>query len=338
MRGNGGRIGPKHTPATVSASGVWSLAEAGDYQRQSLWPTMAPPALYAFTNATFTPGGQTGTGGPSLAQALTGLTGTGIDTWKSNTSYFNTSGGIQLWTVPSTGSYTITTEGAGGGNAGSNEGGLGARIIGTVSLTEGHIIRILVGQLGGNWGGYGGSQGGGGGGTFVYNQTTSTLLIAAGGGGGALYSGSRNSDIDANTGTSGKGGWNGSGGSSIGGGGTNGTGGACYLNSGGGGGGFSGNGGTSSYQVGGNNGTGGTSFLNGGQGAIYGNALGGFGGGGGADWVYWTGAGGGGGYSGGGGGYYYGFGGGGGSYNAGTSQTAALASSRTHGSVTITKI
>jgi hypothetical protein len=297
-----------------------------------------PSALYSFTNATFTPGGQTGTDGPSLAQARTGLTGTGTDAWKNNTSYFNTSSGLQLWTVPSTGSYTITTEGGGGGSGSGNVGGLGARITGTVSLTQGDIIRILVGQLGGDWDGYGGYQGGGGGGTFVYNQTTSTLLIVAGGGGGSQYSGDRNSDIDANTGTSGKGGWRGSGSVSIGGGGTNGSGGACYDKSGGGGGGYSGDGGTSNYQIGGKNGTGGKSFLNGGQGAIYGNALGGFGGGGGADWVYWTGAGAGGGYSGGGGGYYYGFGGGGGSYNAGTSQTATLASSRTHGSVIITKI
>ena len=334
MRGNGGRIGPKYNPASDAASGVWSLAEAGDYQRQSLWPPLVG-ALFSFTSFTFTNAAIAGYDGPTLANCLSSYNTT-ANPWLTNTAHFNmVSQGIQRWTVPSTGSYTITTQGAGGGN-GASEGGLGARIIGTFSLTKGHIISILVGQLGGNWGGYGGQQGGGGGGTFVYNQTTGTLLIAAGGGGGGLYSGSRNSAIDANTGTGGNTGWNGSGGYGISPGGTNGTGGACYNNSGGGGGGFSGNGGSSSYQTGGNNGTGGKSFLNGGQGAIYGNALGGFGGGGGGDWIYWTGAGGGGGYSGGGGGYYYGFGGGGGSYNAGTSQTATLASSRTHGSVTIT--
>jgi hypothetical protein len=42
-------------------------------------PGVATPSLYEFTAATFSPGGTTGRDGPSLANARTGLTGTGTD-------------------------------------------------------------------------------------------------------------------------------------------------------------------------------------------------------------------------------------------------------------------
>lgn len=145
--------------------------------------------LYSFTSATFTPGGATFRTGPTLAQAVSGLTGTGVDAWKNNTTYFNTSNGIQLWKVPATGVYTIDCYGAQGGNAGSQPGGLGARIKGNFSLTEGEIIRILVGQQGQSGAHTQDNQpmGAGGGGTYVirtpYNTTPSILTIAGGGGG-----------------------------------------------------------------------------------------------------------------------------------------------------------
>lgn len=173
MRGNGGRIGPKHTPTRGSSSGVWSLAEAGVYQRQSLWPPLIS-SLYSFTNATFTSGSVTEQVGPSLAQARTGLTGTGVDAWKNNTSYFNTINGIQLWVVPAFGNYQITASGARGGGSGGN----GAVVRGTFALEAGEIIYILVGQTGNTsscGGGYSGGasgaratngDGGGGGGSF----------------------------------------------------------------------------------------------------------------------------------------------------------------------------
>ena len=53
--------------------------------------------LYAFVSATFTTGGNTGPDGPSLTTARSGLTTTGApDSWKNNTSFFNTSNGIQV--------------------------------------------------------------------------------------------------------------------------------------------------------------------------------------------------------------------------------------------------
>jgi hypothetical protein len=339
MRGNGGRIGPKHTPTTGSASGVWSLAEAGDYQKQSLWPTMAPPELYAFTNATFTPGGQTGSAGPSLAQARTGLTGTGVDAWKNNTSYFNTTNGIQLWTVPATGTYRIEAFGSQGASntaSGGTAGGLGARMRGDFSLVQGEIIRILVGQrlnFSNTCGG-----GGGGGGSFVvrdpYNTTGSILVIAGGGGGGGMGSNVASGGTTSNNGNPGSGSPAGAGGSNGNGGGI--PSGGCSGPEGSGGGGFSGNG-TSNGTSGG-----GISFTNGGDGGT-GSRTGGFGGGGG---VSNYGGSGGGGYSGGGGGGLGGSctcnvmngGGGGGSYNAGTNQSNSSGVRTDQGQVIITKL
>lgn len=340
MRGNGGRIGPKHTPTTVSASGVWSLAEAGDYQRQSLWPTMAPPALYAFTTATFTPGGATHRLGPTLTQARSGITAASGTTWVSNTSYLNVigiQGGIILWTVPETATYSIDAYGAQGGVAGLYlvDGGLGARIKGDFALTEGQVLALVVGQKGrndggGNWGG------GGGGGSFVWiNGSTSAPLIAAGGGG----SGGQGSNATAGgqTTTSGGAGGNGAAG------GTSGLSGSASGVCGGGngsgwfGGTTQGCGGSTVWQPIYTDPTG-ASAASLGQTSDYSAtyAAGGFGGGQGA----YGGGGGGGGYSGGGsaGWSYSYYGGGGGSYNAGTNQTNTGATRSGSGQIIITKL
>jgi hypothetical protein len=180
--------------------------------------------LYAFTSATFTPGGQVGNTGPSLAQARTGLTGTGVDAWKNNTSFFNTSSGIQLWTVPKTGIYTIETWGAQGGDEGNiGRGGAGARMRGDFSLTFGEVIRILVGQTANM------TRNGAGGGTYVFRNTGDSFpLIVAGGGGGWGSSGG-----SASGGTTSTSGMTGSGAGYAGG--TGGNGGVTALNSGWGG-------------------------------------------------------------------------------------------------------
>ena len=295
-------------------------------------PSLIPPGLYQFTSATFTPGGATFKTGPSLAQARTGLTGVGVDDWKNNTSYFNTAAGIQIWTVPATGSYTIDCYGAQGADGIANSigtGGLGARIRGTFNLTEGELIRLVVGQRGwtqtNGWGG-----GTGGGGTFAWrpSSTTNPLIAAGGGGCGAFYG-----DVTASggqTGTSGGAGGNG--------GGAGGTGGNASQSSGicGGGGGQGWNGGPS-YNCGGAFTwvalyTDPTGFSSGSHDV----AGGGFGGGGGS----YGGGGGGGGYSGGGSGgwAYSGRGGGGGSYNAGTDPIATAATWSGEGQIIITKL
>lgn len=285
-------------------------------------------ALYAFTNATFTPGTQIGRTGPSLAQAVAGLTGTGVDAWKNNTAFFNTSSGIQLWTVPSTGTYTIEAFGAQGGTvSGSFSGGLGARMLGNFSLAKGQVLRIIAGQAGTQSPAASGNKGGGGG-TFVWiDGIVSNPLIVAGGGGGSqasangvgaptTESGTTKSDGSGTAGTSGNGTTNGAG--------------------------FFTNGLTDGTPE--NGGIAPLSALNGATGGsgystIHEGGFGGGGGGGGSPSTTQA-AGGGGGYSGGAG---VGTpatvgGGGGGSYNSGTSQSNSSSVRSGNGQVIITKL
>ena len=262
--------------------------------------------LYAFTSATFAPGGQVGHLGPSLAQAVSGLTGTGVDTWKNNTLYFNTSSGIQLWTVPKTGTYRMEVWGAQGGNGTNNNylGGYGARMMGDFSLTSGDIIKILIGQIGGA------SYGGGGGMTAVATNTNVPLIVAGGGNTTSPWSANI---IHAVTDTSGTAGQNYSNGGTSGNGGGTGPYGTCS-----GGAGFYGNGSSNGYN------TAPQSFVNGGNGNVNGcgNSIGGFGGGSASDGCYYGQSGPGGGYSGGGAGSTSSnYGGAGGSYNSGTNQS-----------------
>ena len=103
------------------------------------------------------------------------------------------SNGIQQWTVPQDGIYTIDAYGAQGGYSSYNgyEGGEGARMRGDFTLAEGTILKILVGQEGEDQ--Y--YDCGGGGGTFVTTATNTPLVIAAGGG-GASASGFNGSGTD----------------------------------------------------------------------------------------------------------------------------------------------
>ena len=250
---------------------------------------------------------------------------------------FSYTGSIQSFEVPAgINSLTITAVGAQGGpsyNGGYR--GLGASMTGTVSVTLGQVLKVLVGGQGNI-----GYNGGGGGGSFVTDNSNNPLVIAGGGGGANFDSNNgyySTNNADANTTTSGHDGINGSYQTTAGIGGTNGNGGGAdyymgyYVGAGGGG--LTGDG-----ENGFGSSIGGSSFINGGAGgASCGQAgSGGFGGGGGADWCYYTGAGGGGGYSGGGGGSNYGVGGGGGSYNAGTNQNNVAGVGTGNGSVIFT--
>lgn len=298
-----------------------------------------PPALYTFTTFTFTNAGATGTYGPTLAQCL-GSYNTSLYTWLTNTSYFNmTSQGIQLWTVPETASYTIEAKGARGGSSSYGNGGNGATIKGTFSLTSGTIIRILIGQSGID----NSLVGGGGGGTFVVNSagyTTNDILVIAGGGGGGYYSSYDSTYKYSSATTTANPGWSGGYGRTAGAAGTGGNGGGIdQTGTGGGpGGGFISNGTLNGMYYQASEGSGGYGFINGGNAYPNETYWGGFGGGGSGDWYSWTGGGGGGGYNGGGGGHYYGPGGGGSSYNNGTSQINTANANYGHGQVVITKV
>ena len=312
-----GRIGVNTATPTVDLD-VNGLAKIGNV-------TIGANPLYAFTAHTFTNAGATGRTGPTLSTVRTTYTNAGA-TWA--TSYLNmtSDNGIQLWTVPVTGNYTIRAVGAGGGGAEVTSFGRGRNIQTTTTLIKGEVIRILVGQKGTHGDSYVVSpaynQGTGGGGTFVV-RGTQTPIIVAGGGGGTGYSSRNFVNNNANLGTSG---FN----SDQANGGTNGQGGVGSSD--GGGGGMFGNGG-------GNGSEGGLSFINGGSGGIgdTGSSInGGFGGGGGGN-IY-DGGGGGGGYSGGGGGGGGAAsrgGGGGGSFGIAT-LTDNGTNNTEHGSVTIT--
>lgn len=298
----------------------------------------ASAALFVFNSHTFTNCSATGANGPTQAACRSAY----VTDWDESDASFTVVSGIQYWTVPATGSYQIVAAGAQGGNSGANLGGKGVVETSTVSLTEGQIIRILVGQKGGS---SDGSHGSGGGGTFViqspFNTNASIIMIAGGGGGyGASGGGTYMQGQVANnpTSASGNAGSNGGGGASAANTSGGGNGFVAGANASGstwaaGGAGFGGNGGA--YSAGSIAGP--KSFINGGTGGpgTTSSGAGGFGGGGGAGD---RGAGGGG-YSGGGGGNLNTVGGdGGGSYITGTNQSSAGGTNSGDGYVKISSL
>ena len=302
---------------------------------------------------TFTNCGKTGRNGPSQSDCNTAYASTDLN------GEVTLSGGIQSWTVPYTGTYTITVygaQGAIGSSSSSKAGGKGAKISGEFNLTKDAVIKILVGQQGLE----GDYMGGGGGGSFVVASDDTALIIAGGGGGGMGTSGNTRGHRDGEPGLTGTSGGDsevtsgnfgaaasGSGGGARARGGSNGYGGGGSVA--GGGGGFIGNGGQGWGSQASNIANAGLSFLNGGTGGDTSGTRvnrtssdGGFGGGGAShdSSVSTNGyGGGGGGYSGGGGGNWSspnsGNGGGGGSYNNGSNKSSVEGNNSGHGKVEI---
>lgn len=291
------------------------------YTYTSLITSRTPSITYKFTNC--------------LAVGRYGPTQSQIDSAYATdpvlTGNVTSSSGIQLWTVPYTGWYTILTKGAQGATNTSNVvGGLGAIVTGDFYLTSGTVLKILVGQIGVKSPSARSASGGGG--TFV-TKLDNTPLIVAGGGGGCGGNGSY-LGLYASISTSGTLDSRGYGIKAD-----NGLGGSTGANStsgGGGGGGLLGDGGAKKS----NTGYPGLAFVNGGTGGSSrdGHSFGGFGGGGG-NHESSGGGGAGGGYSGGCGGEYvgsvYGGGGGGGSYSSASNSLFSVGNSG-NGSVYIT--
>ena len=276
---------------------------------------------YQFTNC-----GATGRYGPTIGQVTSAYSGTTLD------GLVTSSNGIQLFTIPSTGTYTIEVW---GGQGGENSEGYGARMKGDFHLSSGTVLKILIGQRGSR-DRYAMS---GGGGTFIATSDNIPLIIAGGGGGTGWSSSTRHETTDGVTNQDGQPGWrNGS----LNNQGSNGNGGTNvnpWSHGGGGGAGFYGDGAAS------NDARGGTpvkplAFINGGVGGLtpsnyFGpnGEQGGFGGGSAGGW---GGAGGGGGYSGGGSDRNTQWSGGGGSYNSGTDQDNSSGVRLGHGMAIIT--
>lgn len=326
-------------------------------------------SLYDFDIFTFTTAGVTGQNGPTLAQLRSAYS---AYSWTQDSAFFDEGEfqGFQKWTVPVSGTYRFTIDGAAGGthtyyfanSLGGTVRPLGARIVADLDLEQGEILQIIVGQRGEDSGTYyagletNSSEGdnaaaGGGGGTFIfYNSTDSFPIFAAGGGAG----GTRNTYANSNANYSSTNGYDaqpagyGAGGVSGNGGYTN-AGGSSYWSAGGAGWLTDGTGGNQSvnnnYAPGTQGAYGGRSPRNGAIGGTRGNdgtdsgGNGGFGGGGGG-YSDNTGTGGGGGFSGGGGSnssVANGGGGGGGTYYtaSATNVTVSQSPSWDHGSVTI---
>ncbi len=308
-------------------------------------PVPAPipeTSLYPFRTHTFTNAGVEGPIGPTLAQIRTAYVGI---PWAERFISMNGNDGIQLWTVPKTGVYTIRAEGSCSHDRGNNFIYGRGRVIQTnIALQRGNIIRILIGQRGteqsrrsrifpGIWPLVSGSAGGGGGGTFVTDELFEPIIIAGGGGGifnfgwVTINDNNRHFFSHSNAQIGNRGGSGSAFGIGIAGNNMVESTGGFYS---GGGGGF--------YRNGGNNvdtgwnslkSTGGLAFINGGTGGNFNNstyAHGGFGGGGAGGMhrdiirnITHQSGGGGGGYAGGGGGGINfnngGMGGGGGSYS-----------------------
>lgn len=344
------------TAYTFTITSVSSVSGNGGATTSGSFTTSAA-SLYTMTFPfTFTNMGATGASGPT--SITYGTSNPGYGTAYAMVLGTGTSAGMQRWTVPITRSYTFTIAGAGRNYTNltlSNPYNVNYSAYGvigtcTLSLTAGHVIRILVGQQGTQGSAALFARSGGNGGSFVYNETTSTLLLVAGGGGGNAgdpgsatigagtaanpYTNGTGKGDNGQTGTSGSVGRNGNGGAA----GTAGGGGGANLQGYGGmgGGGYSGNGGV--YTTNGDTSVAAKSFTTGGTGGTGGASPGGFGGGGGGGTAGGAGAGGGGGYSGGGGGANQGNGeggGGGGSYTAGTWTSISATTNLSNGYVTV---
>ena len=275
----------------TSGSPIGGLTANSIYFTRSTSSGLSVGPLYSFTSHTFTTAGQTGRFGPTKAQMDTAYSGSGLANLRANLKQGDYQG-YQDWTVPVSGIYEFTVNGAGGRN-GNGTGGRGAVVKGRVSLSRGEVITFAVGQRG-EAPGSGTAWPASSGGTFVVRKRNNTPLFVAGGGSASSNPSTGRDGVTTNNGdnASTTGGINGNG--------------APAGNAGGGGGGFLSAGGNS-VQAGTSNdtGSGGGGFNNGligGRGSAGGNAAaayGGFGGGAGSDGNVYGGPGGAGGYSGG---------------------------------------
>lgn len=148
----------------VSSTGVRTAAVA---------PSSGPSVSFNFSAC-----GATGPYGPTLAQCTAAYSSTSL----AGAVTIAPVQGVQSWTVPATGSYTLVLAGASGGLVQNKPlllRGLGAVLTTRLALTQGAVLKIMVGQAGPA----GANDAGGGGGTFVVSGTTA--LAVAGGGGGA---------------------------------------------------------------------------------------------------------------------------------------------------------
>ena len=122
-----------HNPPVTSTISV-------NYQTGSQSGSAEPTEIFTFTNA-----GATGQNGPTQQQINSAYAGTNL----ANKSTVNTQG-IQEWVVPQTGKYKIEASGARGGigDGGTTVPSKGSVVTGTIDLTKGTTLKLIVGQIG----------------------------------------------------------------------------------------------------------------------------------------------------------------------------------------------
>ncbi len=286
---------PTANNVTLCGPGSATLTAAGGQNNSYVWYSNANGTGQLSTNASYIT--------PTISTTTTYYVGTAAQGGAVNGSQtFNYTAGVQTFTAPVTGNYTVTLFGAQGGNGLNTTGGLGGQATGSLALTAGQSISIYVGGKGGNAGGVmgwnGGGQGGldvgagqhagsGGGATDIRvggNALANRVIVAGGGAGGGRdgvtgVGGGSSGTTSANYSS----GYGGTGGTQVGGGlawtlargathgtlgqGGNGSTGYNAAGGGGGGGGYYGGGGGTSTQNHGSGwsagGGGGSSFLGG---------------------------------------------------------------------------
>jgi hypothetical protein len=161
---------------------ITGLTSGTTYYLKSTASGLGATPLYSFTTATFTSGGVTGKTGPTSTQFQAAYTTAGY-TWASTYVTQGAFQGYQDWTVPTSGIYEFTVAGAPGRASGSAVGGGAPIVKARISLTQGEVITVAIGQRGAT-ASSGGSTvwPGASGGSFVVRKATSTPLIIAGGG------------------------------------------------------------------------------------------------------------------------------------------------------------
>lgn len=163
----------------LTRSGGGSLVLTAQGQGSLTFSTSVPVVLYPFTSFVFSNAGATGNVGPTYTQVKTAYAPRSAP-WTQSQVYLDVqTQGYQLWTVPTTASYTIECAGAAGGNAPASNG-LGNIISSTVSLNQSDRVILVVGQKGLSGTA---SGGGGGGGSFIIYSNGQPIVCAGGGGG-----------------------------------------------------------------------------------------------------------------------------------------------------------
>ncbi len=118
-------------------------------------------------------------------------------------------GASETYTVPYSGFYTITAQGAQGKAYSDKSGGKGGQVTAKVYLTAGERLTVTVGgQNGYNGGGSATAYANGGGATTIQSNLKGTLVIAGGGGGASMAGnggagGSSTSNVSTSAGQSG---------------------------------------------------------------------------------------------------------------------------------------